>query len=418
MTASSFGITPILALDFTTAILDSRISFTRANNTATQVNSSGNVETVLANVARFDYNPLTLVCKGLLIEQQRDNLLLHSSDYSQSSWTKSAVTVSTDVVVSPSGINDADKIVETTATGLHFFNQANTVTTSSAITFSFFAKAGERTIVLVHLANPAAPGNRAEAIFNLSTGAASDVINVGAATGATASIVNYGNGWYRCILTATLNSGTLGMGRCFLVDGSGNPSYTGNGTSGTYFWGVQLEQGAFATSYIPTTTAVVTRSPDVATITGANFSSFWQAGKGGALAQVTPSTVSEIRPLVQFDDNTANEIIALRGNTTNPELYIVDGGTPQAQIDAGTIAANTAYSLTGWWATNDCKARKDSGAVVTDTIATIPTVTQMRIGSDGTNYLNGTIATINYYDSFFGRPIYTRRKNKVFPSLL
>jgi hypothetical protein len=121
---------------------------------------------------------------------------------------------------------------------------------------------------------------------------------------------------------------------------------------------------------------------------------------------------------VQFDDGTANEIIALRGNVADPELYIVDGGAPQAQLDAGTIAANTAYSLTGWWATDDCKARQDSGAVVTDTTATIPTVTQMRIGSDGTNYLNGTIATIGYYDSFFGRPIYTRRKNKVFPSLL
>ena len=133
--------------------------------------------------------------------------------------------------------------------------------------------------------------------------------------------------------------------------------------------------------------------------------------------QVTPSTVSGIRPLVQFDDGTANEIIALRGNTTNPELYIVDGGTPQAQLDAGTIAANTAYSLTGWWDTNDCKARKDAGSVVIDTTAAIPTVTQARLGSDGTNYLNGTLATIKYYDKFSSQ-IYTRRKNKAIFSLL
>ncbi len=174
----------------------------------------------------------------------------------------------------------------------------------------------------------------------------------------------------------------------------------------------QIEAGAFPTSYIPTTSAALTRNADVATITGTNFSDWWQAGFGGATVQALPSTVSGIRPLIQFDDGTANEIIALRGNTTNPELCIVDGGAPQAQIDAGTIAANTAYSLTGWWAANDCKARKDSGAVVTDTTVTIPTVTQARIGSDGSNYLNGTIATINYYDSFFGQPIYTRRKNK------
>jgi hypothetical protein len=150
----------------------------------------------------------------------------------------------------------------------------------------------------------------------------------------------------------------------------------------------------------------------VATITGTNFSDWWQAGLGGTTVQALPSTVSGICPLIQFDDNTANEIIALRGNTANPELYIVDGGAPQAQIDAGTIAANTAYSLTGWWQTNFCAARKDNGARVEDLTATIPTVTQARLGSDGANYLNGHLTTINYYDQFSGQ-IYTRRKNKV-----
>jgi len=168
---------------------------------------------------------------------------------------------------------------------------------------------------------------------------------------------------------------------------------------------------------MPTGATAMTRNADVATITGTNFSNFWDASKGGAQVQAIASTVSGIRPLVQYDDGTANEIIALRGNTTNPELYIVDGGTPQAQLDAGTIVANTAYSLTGWWAANDCKARKDLGAVVTDTTATIPAVTQARIGSDGTNYLNGTIATIEYYAAFSSQ-IYTRRKNKVIFNLM
>ena len=169
-----------------------------------------------------------------------------------------------------------------------------------------------------------------------------------------------------------------------------------------------------------TTSAALTRNADVATITGTNFSDFWQAGRGGVLVQARPGTVSGVRPWVRFDDGTANNIIALRGNTTNPELYIVDGGTPQAQIDAGTIAANTNYSLTGWWQTNDCKARLDNGAVVTDTTATIPTVTQVRLGSDGTNYLNGHLASISYYENFtgVGSYIYTRRKNKAIFNLL
>jgi hypothetical protein len=195
-------------------------------------------------------------------------------------------------------------------------------------------------------------------------------------------------------------------------------AYAGNPANAIVCWGAQFESGLVLSSYIPTTATALTRNADVATMTGTNFSDWWQTGFGGISVQVTPSTVSGIRPLLQFDDNTANEIIALRGNTINPELYIVDGGTPQAQLDAGTIASNTPYRLTGWWDTNDCKARKDTDATVTDGTATIPTVTQMRIGSDGANYLNGTLATIDYYNTFLGQPIYTRRKNKVFPSLL
>jgi hypothetical protein len=136
----------------------------------------------------------------------------------------------------------------------------------------------------------------------------------------------------------------------------------------------------------------------VATITGANFSGFWQAGKGSALVRARPGTVSGTRPWVQFDDTTANNIIALRGNTTNPELYIRSGGSDQAQIDAGTIAANVSYRLAGAWAANDCAASLNSGAAVRDGVATIPVVTQARLGSDGTNYLNGHLEAIEYYD--------------------
>jgi hypothetical protein len=107
--------------------------------------------------------------------------------------------------------------------------------------------------------------------------------------------------------------------------------------------------------------------------------------------------VSGTRPALQFDDATANEVITLRGSTTNPELVIVDGGSPQAQINAGTIAANTAYNLGAAFNTNNCAAAVNGGAAVTDTTATIPTVTQARLGSDGTNYLNGHLQNLRYW---------------------
>jgi hypothetical protein len=141
----------------------------------------------------------------------------------------------------------------------------------------------------------------------------------------------------------------------------------------------------------------MTRNADIATITGANFSDWWQAGKGSALVRARPSTVSGTRPWVQFDDTTGNNIIALRGNTTNPELYI-KATTDQAQIDAGTIASNTRYRLAGSWAENSCAASINSGTPVLDGMATIPVVTQARLGSDGTNYLNGHLESVDYYN--------------------
>jgi hypothetical protein len=146
------------------------------------------------------------------------------------------------------------------------------------------------------------------------------------------------------------------------------------------------------------TTGTTTRNADVATVTGTNFSDWWQPGKGSALVRARPSVVSGTRPLIQFDDTTGGNIIALRGNATNPELYVRTGGSDQVQIDAGTIAANTSYRLAGSWAENSCAASINSGTPVLDGVATIPVVTQSRLGSDGTNYLNGHLEAVEYYD--------------------
>lgn len=164
-----------------------------------------------------------------------------------------------------------------------------------------------------------------------------------------------------------------------------------------YVWGAQIETGAGFTSYIPNIGAVTnTRNADVATITGTAFSGLWRSGPGSILVRALPSTVSGTRPLVQVDDATADNIIALRGNTTNPELYIRAGGSDQATIDAGTISA-AAYRLAGAWQAGSAAASLNSGLAVNGAPASIPAVTQMRLGSDGTNYLNGHLQAVEYW---------------------
>lgn len=188
---------------------------------------------------------------------------------------------------------------------------------------------------------------------------------------------------------------TTGGVDIYLASGDNGFWYTGNGSSGIYIWGSQIELGSFATSYTPTGASAVTRNSDIATITGTNFSGFWRATRGGVLVRARQNITTGTRPWIQLDDGTADNVIALRGNATNPELYI-KATTDQAQIDAGTIAANTSYRLAATWNTDDCSAKLNDDAPVLDSSAIIPTVNQMRLGSDGTNYLNGWLETLDY----------------------
>jgi hypothetical protein len=313
MITPSFGITatervlPRMALDFTTASLDPRVTFTRTGNTATVTNSSGYVVGINADLPRFDFNPITLVCKGLLIEESRTNLLLQSSDFS-TSWVGEGVSVTTNQVNSPSNVQDADLLDATT--GFCRIKQNANISGSIAYTFSgFFKKQNKSTVGINFLTTGGAnPTKSGDLIFNFDTlvvSSTGDVVNP--------TVTAYQNGFYRI-------SGTLTSSATHSISATNiYPAGAFGATGQVYAWGAQLEAGAFATSYIPTTTLAVARNADVATMTGTNFSDWYNAGAGGAVARVLPSTVSGTRPALQFDDATANEVIALRGDTTNPE---------------------------------------------------------------------------------------------------
>lgn len=369
MITPSFGLTatervlPKLTLDFTTASLDNRITFTRAGNTATVINSSGLVTTINADLPRFDYTLNTGGdCKGLLIEEARTNFLLQSNNVSVAPWAAGNVTFAANSIVAPDGTLTAAKATITNTASNVFYQIAPGSFAGKAITVSFYAKA--------------------DSPMTLQSAIDDGIAGIFFYPSLTTT-------WQR--FTVTMTQSAVSPYTVLYI------SLNTNSTTPFYIWGAQFEEGEFATSLIPTTAATVTRNADVAVMTGANFSDWYSAGAGGIVARVLPSTVSGTRPALQLDDATANEVIALRGSTTNPELVIVDGGSPQAQIDVGTIVANTAYNLGTAWNTDNCAAAVNGGAAVTDTTATIPTVTQARLGSDGTNYLNGNIQTLRYW---------------------
>jgi hypothetical protein len=252
-------------VDFRPGVLDPRITFTRAS-TGTYFDAAGVMQTAAINAPRFDHHPATLKRLGLLVEPQRTNLLLRSQEFDNAAWNKSDSTVTANAVVAPDGTISADKLVEAASTAVHYVNRTGTLTASTTYALSVYAKAAERS--RVQLAGSAGSWSATlTATFDLAAG------TVVSSSWVAASIVSVGNGWYRCTVVGTTNAAPASSQhtQIVLIQSGTTQSYLGDGTSGLYVWGAQLEAGAWPSSYIPTTTATVTRSADVCTGTPSDF---------------------------------------------------------------------------------------------------------------------------------------------------
>jgi hypothetical protein len=379
---------PRLALDFTTSALDPRVAVTRALNTATRVNSSGLIETVNADLPRFDYDPVTLQPKGLLIEDQRTNALAYSEELGNAVWTKSNSSIVDNSTTSPSGLTNADTLVENTATSTHFIQSTASVV-GTPVVCSFYAKKKERSKVGFGGAGFNAQGF--QAVWDLDSGTVFTNI------GGRASIQALANGWYRCSVafTPSNTSGSI----ILLCDDTGSNSYTGDGTSGLFLWGVQTEAGAFATSYIPTTTTSLTRNADVVSMTGANFSSWYNSSEGTFAADAT--TLSPLGSTQRiFSASTGSFADSINASASGTDLFcqcFTAGGLEANMFFAGG-ASNTTFSLSYAYKANNAAAALKAGSVTTDTSIILPTPNQFGIGNEGGFALfNGWVNNIRYW---------------------
>ena len=203
--------------------------------------------------------------KGLLVEPASTNLALRSQEWATSPWGTTGATVSADVTSAPDGSMTADKIIEGAASGNHNASQSVTVG-NVPVTYSVYVKAAERTKVQVSMSDLTT--GDAGTNVDLSTGTLSSTgLAVGSWTAVSQAIQSLGNGCFRVTVTATKGAGTQVAFRVGLLNASGSLSYTGDGASGAFGWGAQLEQAGFATSCIPTTTAAATRAADAVAFT-------------------------------------------------------------------------------------------------------------------------------------------------------
>jgi hypothetical protein len=382
------NLTPTLLLDFAnTAQLDPRITFSRAS-VGSYYNASGILQIAASGRPRFDFNPVTRESLGLLIEEQRTNLLTYSEDFSNAAWVKDSATITTNQVAAPDGTLTADLLVASVR--MYWFD--NTGITGAKVQ-SIFAKQGTGTSITIAAVGGQSVTGGNNVTVNLTTGA---VTSGHVAPNVTVSAV--GNGFWRIAILASVTVA------------SGNSTYWQIlSTAGIYIWGAQLEAGVFATSYIPTVASQVTRAADAVSMTGTNFSSWFNNEEGtfyidSVFNSLGPAGYPRLVAAVGSNPNF-NEISIYTytsgvgaGNGVTIGTVTVNetetaGINPGGQTIVNSTRAAVAYQV------NNVGFSCLGLIGGTDTSATLPVCQELRIYGQARyqNQPTGTIKKIAYY---------------------
>ena len=345
--------------------LENRSSVTAANITTTTAitNYIPVLMTAPAGVPRLDYNPTTGQALGLLIEESRTNLLTYSGDFSNAAWIATA-TITSNTATAPDGTITADRIAFTSSADF-IIQQYNTTTPLTAYTFSVYLKANSPVSVIVN-------------IQQSGGGNANNTVNVTTL-------------WQRFNVTYITDAIPTFV-RARIIPNANTPTI--------YAWGAQLEAGSFATSYIPTTSAAVTRTADQASMTGTNFSSWYNQAQGSLYVDfdlIGLQKASQGMDIVNVL-NASGYGVELYNNTTGTIISSYLGVSNSGVINPPAI--NTKYqALLAYTQTNlnTCI----NGATPITLSGTLPaSIISLGLGfaqTTNANYMSGHIRKINYY---------------------
>jgi hypothetical protein len=410
------AVEPSLNLDFANSKkLDSRITFTRGS-TATYTDESGIIRTAAANEARFDHdsdgNSL-----GLLIEESRTNYFKNSVDLGSSLTSGNAVLTSNQTTA-PDNTVTATKIAET----------LTNVAQSKALTFNEWAtpngSTGTANIPLV-LTGFVKAGTLNRCAIAMGNGGAIISVNVNLTDGTYTqykwsgvsedeiTVVPFPNGWYKVIIQAKINY-QYNRIHVFATTNDTAPTnhavaaYQGNGDY-FYAWGFQWEVGSFPTSYIPTSGSTATRSADVASITGTNFSSWYNQSEGTLYQDCT----TRVPATALNPDVGVGAIMTASGNVQLGFYQVLNTSNLNAVVYQTATAYSANLSLSGAWTQNvpskaalaykqnSFAASADGATPQTDSSGIVPIPNALDIGQLSTfpsNHIGaGTFARLTYY---------------------
>ena len=368
---NSLGDGSTLSLDFTTGVLDPRLTFTRST-TGTYIGSDGLIKTMAAaptndpTKARFDYDPITLTPRGLLIEGAASNLATNSN--LQAGWlggSNTTVTANTSEVTSPDGTNNAAKIALTNAGYCSRFESITGLAASTAHTFSYWIRG--------------TAGNQ-QRVYSVTAGA--DLV--------TQTTLSYSTtGWTRVQINFTT---TAAISNVYIYVAS-RP--TGTASDVIYVYGCQLEVGTGASSLIPTGASTGFRAADECQLLNLTTMGF-NASEGTIYTDVgvRQNTGSQRNYTFLPASGSNNQIFEGSGIALN----VYSSGSFVAQIGTSLLSAS---KIAAGYAVNDYAVSINGAAVVTDTSGALPSsLTKLTIGGSIVNasaYANGCIRTFKYW---------------------
>ena len=340
------------------------------------------------NVPRLDYTDSS--CPALLLEPLRTNLIKSSEYFESSYWSKLGVyevDTNTTETLSPVGNYSATKIVaDTSTTSQHtvYGNVSQSSGTQYAV--SIFAKAAEYDYLFFRGLGLGASGG---ARFNISTG---EVVAVNGYDSAT--IEDYGNGWYRCIAIGTSTS--TGAPYYHMSPTSSYTSFAGNNSDGIYIWGAQCEEGSYPTSYIPTYGSSVSRVAD--SCLGAGDASTFNSTEGVLYAEIAALADDLTRRIITITDGTLNNIVKLEyKNLSNQIEAVLYNGNTECLI-LHTLSDETEFNKIAFkYKQNDFSLFVNGIKVGTDTsgvVFTPNTLNNLSFNQGGGNNLYGNVKQV------------------------
>jgi hypothetical protein len=298
------------------------LTFTRASS-ATRVNAQGLIETVASNVPRIDYTGGG--CGSLLLEPQRTNLLTYSEAFDN--WSlKTGITVLSNQLISPNGTLNASEI-KTSAAGSRYVGENYSLSTGDNV-FSVFAKKGANNWIYLNVVQDVS--NNWNFTFDLENGVIGQ--SNSSAYLASASIENYGDGWYRIIVKANVTSAGVFAARIYPAD-SATDVNTNVGDS-VYIYGAQLEAGSYATSIINTAGTTVTRIQDASSTAG--LSSVINSTEGVLYAELQNDELGR----VTISDGTYNNVVMVQLGGVAAAIVFKIGGSSNSISGTGVLGFN------------------------------------------------------------------------------